>query len=428
MKSDDQPPMAGCRRGMTLLMAVFGVLLSAVAHAELGVDLLVSSSATVAPARFVVMTNVSGDDPVIAYEWQGLDVWPACIGSDCEVELSLAGCRRVSVEVTGLSGDTESADTQLCISDGHGEPPQARLRTLGLGSELKVWGRSSLGDADLVATYLYVDGVPVDDTSTKLSMASGCHAVDWMVIDAAGRMGEDRRNLCLSTSGPQLMLGSMPSGFTSSSTQSLCTALDHPLGLPTEVVESDFVYVEGCGAPEPTPSVFRRLISVAEDSTGVRSIASLISVHVPPGPSTLPWLSQPQELNFERTYTLAIAGGQPPFTVESEIYSESGVSSLVAGRQVENRQARLWLPPRPLIAAGYRLRATIKDARGAGTIFDMPISVQQMGLDAGVRTDGGPGPSVASADSAACTGLGGEGAAPLLLPLVFAGLLGRRRK
>lgn len=428
MKSYDQSPEAGCRTGMIFAVMTSAMLLSAVAQAELDVQLLVSSTGTVAPASLVATASISGDDPVIEYDWQGLGDWPPCTGPRCEIEMPLAACRRVSVQVTGLSGAISSADTQLCISDGNGAPPQARLQLQALSTGLRVRPTGVPRDAPIVASYFYVDAEQVDEAAADLNGDSGCHAVDFIVVDAEGRTGQDRRTLCLSMTGPQISLGAQPLELTNSSTQSLCTALDHPLGLDVGVVASDFVSTDGCADPDLTPSVLRRVVLTAEDSAGVRAHASLMLVRVPDqGPPTLAWLSRPNELSFDQVDGLDIVGGQSPFVVEAEVYSESGATQLVVGVTPQaERQVKLRIPPAPLIAAGYRIRATVTDARGVGTTLDMPVTREQIGLDAGVGRDGSL-PAAVQSDSAACTSLGGEGAAPLLLPLLLAAFRRRRR-
>lgn len=426
MRLDRQHPGLTCRAGMMGAVVILGLCVAQTGRAELGVALSPAQTATLAPARLVVTASVSGDDPIIEYAWQGLDAWPRCQGPRCDLVLALAACRRIFVQVTGLSGEVATAEAQVCLGDAEGAPPRAQMDLQPVGGGLRVRRGSTEGGAQIISSRLFVDQAEVQEPFAFIDPDAGCHALDLIVIDAQGRTGEDRRTFCFEPGAPEVYFGASPEAVTAEPEQRLCARYRHPLGLSMTQVLGPPVPDQGCADPSAPPSRWTREVIAVQDAADSVSVASLVTVRAPDqGPPTLPWLARPDApLNFDQTLELTVFGGQGPFVVKAELFDDAGRVAIEVEPGPAPRQVRLRLPARPLIVVPQTLHLEVEDARGLSTELQVPVVPVSPQLDAGVSVDGG-GP-VPQASLAACTNAPMTGAAPLLLLVWGLGLRRRR--
>jgi len=418
-----------CRPPMMALVITLGLGLSAPAQAELAVQLVWSPTATTAPAQLVLTASVSGDDPALEYAWQGLDGWPPCAGPRCDLAMPLASCRRVGLQVTGLSGALASAEAQVCADDEAGSPPQAHMELQMLSTGLRVRRGSTPGGAEILASHLFVDEVQVHEPFAFLESDEGCHAVDLIVVDALGRIGQDRRQACFSEVAPRVRLGAQPAVVTQEQLQRVCAELQHPLGLSISQVAGPQLSEDDCALAAPAPQVLSRPIMRVQDERDVSSTGSLWVVRAPEsGPATLPWLVPATgPWQFGRVIAVDILGGLPPYELQAEV-GIAGLRWPVPAEPTE--QAGRWLlqMPNPAVSdVDFVITATVQDARALGTYLEAPILAASAATDAGVPQDGGV-PAPTQDLSSSCSNLTPQGAWHYLGLLVFVALHIRRRR
>ena len=426
MGADRQPGGLACRRLMMGALLTGGLLWALPSQAELAVTLGAPDPAPVAPAALTVTASVSGDDPVLEYAWQGLDAWPVCEGARCPLTLALAGCRQVAVEVTGISGATARAERVVCATDGEAAPPRARIR-FAEGADGRRVGREVQAGAALVRLErLFVDQAEVVGGEVLIEDDGGCHAVDLLVVDAAGRTGEDHQQLCFQAGAPRPRLFADPAGCVQDDLQALCADHRHPLGLALTSVEGVQGPMTGCAERQDTPRAFTRYAATVEDPTGARGTASLFACRAPAsGVPTLPWpVAEGARLGVNDGEVL---GGEAPFTVRAALESDAVGRAELTVEAGQDRNFSFIVPDFQVPDAEYVVRLFATDARGLSTEVRLAVTLTPPGPDAGVVDSGRP-PGTVFGDSAACDALGPQGAAPLMLLLLGWPWLTRRRR
>lgn len=406
------------------------VLWARPAAAELTVTLVSNATTTpAAPTLATVTASVSGDDPPLEIAWSGLDRWPPCTGTRCEIDLALAGCRRVAVSVTGLSGAVVQDDLQVCA--GEGRPPQARLALAAGDAELEVRADWSPGDAPVRSAALWVDGEPVPDGEAVLTAEPvACHAVDLVVVDEAGQVGIDSRQLCLGEAGPQVELQVDPAGFVpAEESHAVCVTPRHALGLPLEVLDGS---PAGCGEAGPPPRAFTRRIVRVVDERGAEAVGSaLVGVRPAEAPYTYPWaVASGGAFRAGTDRVLESVGGVPPVTFEVEAVHPRFGTLFVPTTRTSSRAVEIRVPDQRF-DEGWALRVAVRDARSLETERFFGLGGTGGERDGGFGViDGGtdvdlPFPS-ADAGAACTSGAGPDGGLVWLAGLAL--LAGRRRR
>jgi hypothetical protein len=430
MPTDRQPPAPACRAGMMAALTLGGLLWALPAQGELSVALGLPAPGAPAPLALTVTASVAGDDPVLEYAWEGLDAWPPCAVARCPLTLGTAGCRRIAVEVTGLSGASARAEAIACAHDPEGAAPTARVRLAAHPQGQRVGREVQPGGAEVRVQRLFVDGVEALDGEVVVLDDGGCHDVDLLVVDAAGRTGEDHRQVCFRDDAPRPRLFADPGRMVvQDDLQALCGDHRHPLGLELSTEAGVAVPAHGCEDRTRPPVVFGPMATTVVDPAGVRATATLwVGKGPDEAPYTLPWVAFPATVGLGQNEG-EILGGAPPFRAVGWVELEEGGAGELTVSVEETRKLSFIVPDFQVSGAHYVVRVQVTDARGLATEARARARIEPPAPDAGVRVDSGfhdPGP--VGLDSAACAALGVEGAAPLLMLLAGWPLWSRRRR
>lgn len=455
-----RPPSMSC----WALAIVLGLLFTQrLAHAQ---DLLegieFSSSGTVAPAQVQLRALVRDKGQVLAFDWRELEAIPRCVQSSCELQVPYASCREARLTITDFFGETESAQTSVCLGDAAGEPPAASLDINRGSEEVSVAVIATEGSDPIFETKLWVDGVLVEGDSVTLRRQEsvGCQAIDAVVADEAGRVGIARNTHCWSAEAPQVWLGSNAPCELAQTPTALCVESGHPLGLPLQAIPPEDgapLPLEGCLQKEIS-GVLEPTATAVEDERGVRSTATLLTCASSTISTSLFFAKAVQPIQATEGATLAVsvalAGGAAPYRFEAELVPQNsvGLAPLPLVDWVPNgSQVLLRFGTLPVGPNAWRLVARGWDRGERAARFEALIEVADKLMDAGVPDaqpdlgtfdmslpDGGNpapspdgGPPTQNAAFSACSATrcrpGRSASSALILGLFVLGVFRRRR-
>jgi hypothetical protein len=402
-------------------------LLGSTASAETKVSIEIGPTPLVAPATVALTASVSSDLPVLSYRWSGLDSAPRCRRVACSFPVNIASCRMVGVEVTAADGSVASDRKPVCVDGAGGTAPVADLTVSDPGGTLPLTvSRSSRqGTSEIRWSQMFVDDSTVAAApEVTIPRDGGCHAVDLLVVDAAGRIGIDQETVCTSNQAPTLWLGARPSSWPIQPARPrICAEADDPLGRPLESVHGQ---TSSCAASLVSP-----LDRLERSWSRVRagSVDSTASLFVASAPR-----DEPRVLFFaffdgsvldvgpdDRIATGVILTGKPPYTISD--VTVDGVSTAPSQFHLSNGQLSGTVAPR----AHDSLRVGFVDARGFAADAEVKLHrVDQTVTDGGVGDGGSPPPPKVGCST--LDGGRGESLAWMLLGLALVGRLLRRRR
>lgn len=398
-KSDRQSSRAGCTAVSVAVLALLSLLASE-AGAEVQVRLVVSPEQALAPATVVLTASTSSSDPIIAYRWTGAGIEPACAQAECSVRLAVASCRRVEVEVTTVFGEPARASVQACASDETGAPPRAELV---ISPEGAVSAVVTPGTARIAKQRFWIDAAEVA-SGARLDRAAGCQVIDLLVVDARGRIATDQRQVCREDA-PRVRLAGAPDPIVPrGATHRICSAIEHPLGLPVERRAGD-VPLDACTRELEAPGQLVRHVLQVRDSAGVESTASLLTFGAPSSGEPLllfASLSDPRDLHGADVWLNAeIHGGNPPFSITARLSegSSGGVLGVVREDGDPRQLSLIWSPvPRGSLDRTAFLEIEDRDGLTATASIAVRIAPQDW-----VPGDGGPSQAPSAQDGIGCS-------------------------
>jgi hypothetical protein len=387
---------------LALLSITMGA--EAPAAAKPNVSILLSSENAVAPAKITATATISGSGTILSYDWGALETWPRCRGPHCQIDVAVASCQQLQVEVTTALAETVTATRTLCVNDEHGEaPPIALLNVVTTGSQFTV-GRSWIDGTSRVETFkFWLDDTDISSEKfANIPVDGGCHAIDLFVADSKGRVGFDHREVCTKEDAPTAWLGAMPSACPPIGSRiQLCSEASSPLAM-TVVESSGAIPLGACTMPAEAPTALTRSTIRVADARGVMSTASLFTCGAPTsGPHRLLIASLPDlpELptGADLKTTLQVFGAVEPLQVVATL--SDGNDQLTNIDATMGSTTSVWnLSAVHLTVMGkYRLDAVVTDSRRltahASAAFDVgPHSA----ADGGSGHDSGGRPQVAS--------------------------------
>jgi MYXO-CTERM domain-containing protein len=409
-----------------MLVPSLVALLGTTASAETQVSIEIGPMPLVAPATVALTASVSSDNPVLSYRWSGLDVAPRCRRMACSLPVNIASCRMVSVEVTALDGSIATDRKPVCVDGAGGHPPVAELTISDPGgtAPLSIATSSRAGSDQIRRSALFVD----DSTVTAPSGGSiprdgGCHAVDLVVVDAAGRIGIDQENVCTSNQAPALWLGAHPSPVPIQPAHPvICAEAEDPLGRSLEGLHGQ---TSSCGASLQALDRLTRTWSRVRAGS-VESTASLFVANAPPDePRALFFAFFPTSVidvqTSGRIDADPILTGKPPYTITNVIVDGAAIDP--GTLRLSNGHLSGDLPH----GSQDSLRVAFTDARGLAADATAKLYPLIESNDGGTNEDGGS-PPPGRVGCSASDGPGSADLAWLLLGIGAAVLSVRRRR
>lgn len=427
MRAPDRQRRRAVCTSAHMMPVLVSLLCATAAQAEVGVEILIELDRATVPANVTLTASTSSDDPIVEYRWSGLDFEPACSDRTCNFDVHLASCRRVAIEVTTVFGERAQNTGFVCVGGANGAPPRAEIRVENRGDAVWVVPSSSTGSSAVALTRLWIDRGEVEGAeSTPLPSDRGCHAVDLLVADLAGRFGIDRRTICQSSDAPRPQLAARPD-FCPQKPQAitLCGRTDHPLGANVSRVSGDAPFMD-CDVEEQAPSLLRRRFVVVRDDAGLESTASILICSSAPGAETLFFSSFPDvgvaTRGSDYVTRVGLHGGRAPFSGLAHIEAEDGTRT--RGEAVSDNGALdlVWRSI-ALPAGRYTLTATVTDADGFRAFARAPLEVTKSFVNADGGVVDNP-PQSADGGFGCATARGASSFELLLLAL----LLKRRRR
>ena len=423
-----QPPRLACRSltmRFAVLFATFAV--ATPAAAEDGLEIVFAMSSSAAPAMVTATASAADAEPFLAYRWGPMAQHPRCKGRACAVQVSVASCRKVTLEATTLLGATKTAAETLCVPGPAGRAPKAWADVDRSVSPVTVRARFDAGSDPIVRRWVWLDDTAQPaEMQFSLPEDGGCHSIDVVAVDSAGRLGIDHRDVCLSDEAPVVWLGSSAGTcVTVGDAHQVCSEVDHPLGASMQT-DGD-VPADGCvSGGRPTGGLTRRVVR-ARDDRGVLSVGSVVTCVAPAdGAPTLFFADAPAEatasVGAPLEVDVTLFGGEAPFTVDATLAPGDRRTAQRARGEPEAGRMRLVIDEVRNGADVRTLEVRIQDRHG----LEITASVQ-VAVSGNTAQPSMPAAGFQSSSAAGCSATGADPSMTALLLLGLLGLTRRRR-